>query len=394
MISDQGNPYSTGSDEYFMHEALRLALGGLGWASPNPLVGCVLVRDGRIIGRGFHAQDGEAHAEVRALGEAGDARGATAYVSLEPCSHVARQPSCCHELARAGVERVIWGALDVDPRSAGQAETTLHQLGLTQTGRALVDDCERFLDYYLTSRSRQRTFAHLKLALSLDGKLACPTGHSQWLSGPQSLGYAHYLRLKYDAVLVGYRTALADNPRLTVRADALAGYAEQLSGMQLRQPARVIVDPRCELVPGLAELNLARFEDGEFRERLPRLVLVCRREFAPDGLKVPHTQLVALDVKDPQPLLFAEIFQRLWQMGIHSTLIEGGGGLAAELLKQQAADKLTLVYTPVIIGADGIGFAPKMDCRYIGDCPRISVTRQLMLGNDALIEGVPAWLND
>jgi len=388
------NRYSAGSDESFMHEALVLAQDGLGWTSPNPLVGCVLVRDGEIIGRGYHAQDGEEHAEVRALREAGDARGATAYVSLEPCSHVARQPSCCHKLAEAGVSRVVWGALDVDPRSAGRAEGTLRGLGLTDIGRALVPECEQFLDYYLISRRRQRAFAHLKLALSLDGKLACRTGHSQWLSGPQSLGYAHYLRLKYDAVLVGYRTVLADNPRLTVRPDVLTGYDERYASARLRQPARVVLDPRCVLLPRLTELALAQVENGEFRSHLPRLVLVCRAEFAPASFGVPNSTVMTLDAPDGQPLSFDKIFRQLWNLGLGSVLIEGGGRLAAELLRQQAADKLSLVYTPLIIGADGVGFSPELQCEQVADCLRISATQPRILGRDVLMEGTPVWLMD
>jgi len=385
----QDNPYAAGSDEYFMHEALVLAQGGLGWASPNPLVGCVLTRAGRIIGRGYHARDGERHAEVQALLDAGAAMGATAYISLEPCSHIGRQPSCCHELSRAGVERVVWGAQDADPRSARQAESALHQLGIANTGRALVRECEQFLDYYLSARSHQRAFAHLKLALSLDSKLACPTGHSQWLSGPESHGYAHYLRLKYDAVLVGFRTVLADNPRLTVRPDVLAAYYGSVPQVRLRQPVRVVLDPSGELLPQLAELALAQTEEGAFREQLPRLILICASDRAPDRLTVPHTQVVALAAGEDGRLSFAEIFQRLYRLGIHSILVEGGGRLAAELIRQQAVDKLTLVYTPKLIGADGLGWTPQLQCQQISDCPLISTDQPKIMGNDVILEGIP-----
>jgi diaminohydroxyphosphoribosylaminopyrimidine deaminase/5-amino-6-(5-phosphoribosylamino)uracil reductase len=391
MLS-QENPYPSGSDEYFMLEALTLAQGGMGWASPNPLVGCVLTRDGQIIGRGFHARDGQRHAEVQALLDADNAAGATAYVSLEPCSHVGRQPSCCHELARAGVTRVVWGARDVDPRSAGQADSALRELGIAATGRSLVGECEQFLDYYLSARSHQRSFAHLKLALSLDSKLACPTGHSQWLSGPQSHGYAHYLRLKYDAVLVGYRTVLADNPRLTVRSDVLGAYRNPTPAWHLRQPVRIALDPRGELIPQLAGLALARTKDGDFRERLPRLILVCAGNHAPEKLSVPHAQVISLNADAGGRLSFAELFDKLFALGVHSVLIEGGGGLAAELIRQQAADKLTLVYTPRLIGADGIGWTPELDCREIADCPRISTEDPQILGNDVIWEGKPVWL--
>ena len=234
------NPYPAPGCEHFIHECLELALEGLGWTSPNPLVGCLLVRDGEVIGRGFHARDGEEHAEVRALRDAGDARGASAYVSLEPCSHVGRQPSCCHELAAAGVKRVVWGCDDANPLTAGRAASLLPELGVEARGGVLREQCERLLDYYLLAQRSRRPFMHLKLALSADGKIACPDGHSQWLSGPESLGYAHFLRLKYDAALVSYRTVLADDPRLTVRDEQLGAYRRPPDSPR-RQPARIVL---------------------------------------------------------------------------------------------------------------------------------------------------------
>jgi len=385
------NPHAPGSDQHYIFEALQLANEGMGWTSPNPLVGCVLVRDGVVIGQGYHARDGEQHAEVRALAVAGDVRGATCYVSLEPCSHVGRQPSCCHELAQAGVQRVVWGAEDLDPRTAGHAQEVLPELGVEVTPGVLKAECEEFLDCYLFSQSLRRPFFHLKLALSLDGKVAAADGSNMWFSGALSHGYAQYLRLKYDGVLVGYRTVLADNPRLTVRPDILEAYRNPPESAPLRQPARIILDPQFTIVKRLSELRVFEF-NGHFREKLPRLIIVGRKQELPDPQPdIPHMKMIGIQPQDDATLGFAELASELWCLGVQSVLVEGGGALAAEILRQQLVDKLSLVYTPLMVGADGIGFSPKTNPASTSKGLRLSPVKARALGEDALLEGYPTW---
>jgi diaminohydroxyphosphoribosylaminopyrimidine deaminase / 5-amino-6-(5-phosphoribosylamino)uracil reductase len=385
------NLHSPGSDEYYIYEALQLAHNGLGWTAPNPLVGAVIVRDGQVLGRGAHLCDGQEHAEVLALREAGDARGATCYASLEPCTHVGRQPSCSHTLARAGVARVVYGAQDGDARTAGQADPVLAELGVSCTGGVLREQCLEFLDYYLYGHCLQRAFMHLKLALSLDAKVACASGHSQWLSGPVSLGYAHYLRQKYDAVLVGYHTVLADDPRLTVRQDVLAAYRE-LGGATLpRNPVRVVLDPRFELLPRLQEFRLSN-TDGHWRPGLPQIVLAGLQRHTPiSRFDSGSVTIVTPEEAAPGVISFEDLAQRLWQLGIRSVLVEGGAGLARAILLQQCVDKMTLVYTPTLIGADGLGFSPELHRATVGACPHLSRVRPSVLGEDCVMEGYPDW---
>ena len=399
-MRDLPNPYLLNSDEYFMHEALQAAHEGLGWTSPNPLVGCVLVRDGRAVGRAGHRHDGEEHAEVLALRQAGDsARGATCYVTLEPCSHVARQPSCCHALAQAGVARVVYGCEDADTRTAGRAKQVLPELGIQVQGGVLERECAEFLDCYLHAQRHERAFMHLKLALSADGKLACRSGDSQWLSGPQSLGFAHYLRQKYDAILVGWRTVLADNPRFTVREEVLSAYRALPEGTAPRHPVRVIVDPRLELLPRLHTLRLAQMGEG-FRKHLPRLVLLyCEQPQSVTSVVMdavsaellPYIEFLSLPASLGEKQSLADIAQQLWRLGLRSVLVEGGARLAQEMLRQQAADKLSLVYTPTLIGADGLGFTPQWGYERLADCPRLRDARAESLGQDALLTGYPEW---
>jgi len=385
------NPYAAGTDEHFIFEALQLAHRGLGWTSPNPPVGALIVRDGKVIGQGWHSHDGEEHAEARALADAGDSRGATCYVSLEPCTHAGRQPPCCTLLAQAGVARTVWGCDDADERTAGLAAGVLTASGITAQGGVLASDCARFLDHYLVAHLAGSPFVHLKLALSLDGKAACAGGHSQWLSGPVSLGYAHYLRQRHDAVLIGYRSVLYDDPRLSTRREAMQPYRELAPGQAPRNPVRVVLDPRFELVLRLGQLRLADFS-GQFRERFPKLIIAGDAACAPVGFReTAEVTLLPLTGAAAGRLDFAPLFSALWALGIRSVLAEGGPGLARELLRQRSVHKLSLVHTPLLIGADGLGFTGEMSCAEIGQCPRLHGARAEVLGADTLSEGYPPW---
>jgi diaminohydroxyphosphoribosylaminopyrimidine deaminase/5-amino-6-(5-phosphoribosylamino)uracil reductase len=397
------NPYLAGSDAWFIHEALELAHGGLGWTSPNPLVGCVLVRDGEVIGRGFHPHDGGRHAEHEALHTMqGDARGATAYVTLEPCSVEARMPSCCNLLSAAGVSTVVYGALDSDARNGGHAQAVLESRGITVhpprgTGAAEVQRaCRRFLDYYTHGHEHGTPFLHLKLALSLDAKLACADGASQWLSGPQSLGYAHYLRQKYDAILVGYRTVLMDDARLTVRPEVFVGYRKPAS--ELRNPLRIVLDPHWEVLARLSDNAGARELavgdlSGTFRPHLPRLIIAGSKA-APlpeERPKLDGLELLGLEPDGQGQFSFAELRSGLWKLGVRSVLVEGGAGVAQSMLAQRQADKLSAVYTPRLLGSDALGFSPPQALTRVAEGMYLEDVEPAVLGEDVMLSGYPQW---
>ena len=396
------NSTTLGNDAVFLRMALELAQHGLGWTSPNPLVGCVLARDGSVIGRGFHPRDGANHAEHEALLNAGgEARGATAYTTLEPCSVESRTPSCCKLLSAAGVVRVVYGALDSDARSGGRSTEVLARQGICAgppqgAGSAeVIRACEQLLDYYSHAQRRQQPFVHLKLALSLDGKLACANGASQWLSGPQSLGLAHYLRQKYDAILVGYRTALHDDPRLTARPDALRNYFELHS--PARNPLRVVLDPRWETLPSLAAgsaepaLKLTDFS-GNWRAHLPHLVIAGRDDYPRPQHGLPDAaQLLPLAPAADGQLEYAALLSALWQLGVRSLLVEGGAGVAQSLLAQRAVNKLSAVFTPRLLGGDALGFSPALGLDHVGGGMRLEDVRTEVLGDDVLLSGYPVW---
>lgn len=379
---------SVEADDTWMRAALELAWRGLGWTSPNPPVGCVLVRDGAVIGRGWHAQLGGPHAEAAALADAGDAHGATCYTTLEPCTHTGHQPPCCDALRAAGVRRVVYGVDDADPRTAGRARAVLEARGIVVEGGVLAEQCAEQLDSYLFAKRHGRPLVRLKLALSFDGKLACAGGASQWLSGPESLGLAHWLRQSHDAVLVGTGTVVHDDPRLTVRSDVLAAY-DVPAGLRPRDPVRVVLDPRFGLLPRLADLRLS--QPGNQRGDVPALILVGLAGQVPAAAaeslsKLPLTaQLVEVPPDTDGRLDFAAMWTALHNLGVHSVLVEGGAGVARGILARRAADRLTLVYTPHILGADAQDFSPMLGAATIAAGLHLSAVSSRQLGNDVVV---------
>ncbi len=383
----QANPHPVGGDKHFMYEALRLAHRGLGWTSPNPPVGCVIVRDGAILGRGWHNEPGGLHAETMALADCHDAVNAIAYITLEPCSHVGLQPACTSELQRAGVKRVVYGCEDADTRSAGKAAELLRGHGIEVCSGVLREECEMLLAPYLHAKRHNRPHVHLKLAVSLDGRIACANGSSQWLSGPESRGLAHYLRQQYDAVMVGRGTVVADNPRLTVRGDVLSHYADT-DGMRRRDPVRIVIDPKFKVFS--ADRRLRIFEASQQRSETPALIVIGSAEstvpkaahgiastWRVETLTVGTTAAGALDLH--------EAASKLWELGITSVLVEGGSQLMQQYFSQRAADQLTLVYTPLLLGSDALGFSPPMMIQNVKDAPRLTVQFMSQLGADLAV---------
>jgi diaminohydroxyphosphoribosylaminopyrimidine deaminase/5-amino-6-(5-phosphoribosylamino)uracil reductase len=382
MITDI-NPYPAASAEHFMYRALQLARRGLGWASPNPLVGCVIVQNGQVLGEGWHARYGETHAEAAAIASAGECRGATVYISLEPCSHVGRQPSCTHALIDAGVTRVVFAFEDPDPRSHGRARGLLEAAGISVQSGLLEDEARLQLDYFRHIQRNQSTFICLKLAVSLDGRIACANGNSQWLSGQQSHGYAHFLRQKYDAILVGSGTVLSDNPRLTTRSELMSEFYANAGDLKIRNMCRVVLDPQFSLLPQLEQFAVSNL-DGSFREDLPQLILAGREDCLPPGGPRPGVLLLPLPLQDAR-LQFSELRSRLWQLGICSLLVEGGAKVAASLLAQRAADQLSLVMTPLLLGSDALSFSPRLGLESLEEAHGYRLLDTSRLGQDVLL---------
>jgi diaminohydroxyphosphoribosylaminopyrimidine deaminase/5-amino-6-(5-phosphoribosylamino)uracil reductase len=339
-----------------MRAALALARRGLGRVWPNPSVGTVLVRDGRVVGRGWTQAGGRPHAETEALRMAGAAaRGATAYVTLEPCSHHGRTPPCAEALAGAGITRAVVALQDPDPRVSGRGLATLRAAGIAvATGLCEVEAREINAGFFSRIQKR-RPLVTAKAATALDGRIATHGGESRWITGPAARARAHLLRASHDAVMLGIGTAAVDDPQLTVRLPGLAGYS----------PVRIVVDGRLR-VPLTSQLVRTAREiptwivatDGANAGRIAALT-----ECGVEVIAVPR------DEGGEYPALGAAL-QALGARGLTRVLVEGGGHLLAALLRADLVDRLVWFRAGMMIGGDGVPVAVAFGVDRLADAPR------------------------
>lgn len=321
------------NDEFYMQLALNLAGGAAGQTGVNPVVGCVVVQGGRIVGMGAHLKRGEGHAEVLALNMAGDqAKGATAYVTLEPCSHYGVTPPCCERLITEGVARVVVATVDPNPLVAGKGIGRLREQGIQVDVGLLeekaVEQNEVFSKFILSGRP----FVTLKSAVSLDGRIATRTGHSRWITGAESREAVHTLRHRHNAIMVGVDTVIADDPELTTRLN--------VPGLH---PTRIIVDSTLRIPETARVLN----------EEAPKLLLTTNQA---DQAKVERLRKAGVTVMicgEGSKVDLSLAMAQLGRQGISSILLEGGGVLNGVMLQAGLVDKLMLFYAPIIVGGDG-----------------------------------------
>jgi len=321
-----------------MGAALALARRGLGQVWPNPAVGCVIVADGLPVGRGWTQPGGRPHAETEALARAGArARGATAYVSLEPCCHHGRTPPCTDALIDAGVARVVAAANDPDPRVAGRGMALLAEAGI-ETECGLMQDEARALNAGFVSRiERGRPWLALKLATTLDGRVATRTGESRWITGEAARRHVHVLRSRYDAIMVGSGTALADDPALTCR----------IAGLEARSPVRVVVDGGLRL-PATSVL-------AQTAAAVPTWCLTCSSDAGRrQALEALGVEVIDVAATDEGHVDLAAGLAALGARGLTRVLVEGGSGLATRLVAAGLADEALWYRAASLIGGDGL----------------------------------------
>ena len=324
-------------DEDHMAHALRLAARGLGHTWPNPAVGCVIVRDGRVAGRGWTQPGGRPHAEQRALDQAGPlARGATAYVTLEPCAHHGQTPPCAEALIAAGIARVVSATTDPDPRVQGRGHAILRASGMAVTEGVLGAQARALNAGFLSRVQHGRPLVTLKLAMSLDGRIANGAGASRWITGPPARRAVHGMRATHDAVMVGIGTALADDPALTVRDLGVA-----------HQPLRIMLDTHLRLPTGSRLVRTAR--------ALP--VWVCHGPDADptarDRLAQAGVALVPCPVGPSGHLDLQDTLRTLGTKGLTRVFCEGGGTLAAAMIADGLVDRLVTFHAGHAFGAGG-----------------------------------------
>jgi diaminohydroxyphosphoribosylaminopyrimidine deaminase/5-amino-6-(5-phosphoribosylamino)uracil reductase len=367
VVADEQDP-----DEGWMARAVALAEGGRGTASPNPMVGAVLVRDGRVVGEGFHRAAGLAHAEALALAAAGElAAGATCYVTLEPCAHHGRTPPCADALVAAGVARVVAAVPDPDPRVGGAGLDRLRAAGVRVDVGAGAEAAAEQNAAYLTHRRLGRPRITLKAAASLDGKVAAPDGTSQWITGPAARADAHRLRAEADAVCVGAGTALADDPRLTVR----------LPGWSGRQPLRVLVDAAGRVAA------TGHLFDGEAE------TLVATTPAAPaaavDAWKAAGAEVLMCEATVGQAVDLEDLVRALGERGVLELLVEGGPRLQASLWAAGLADRLVWYLAPLAIGGQGAPGLLGAGAVTLADARRLRLASVDRFGEDLRLVAYP-----
>lgn len=317
-------------DQAMMQRCLDLAHQAIGRTAPNPLVGSVIVRDGQIIGEGFHPQAGQPHAEVFALRAAGEqARGATLYVNLEPCSHTGRTPPCADAIVRAGLRRVVVGMVDPNPLVAGQGLAKLEQAGIEVTAGILAADCQTLNEAFVHRILYQRPFGIFKYAMTLDGKIATSQGHSSWITSPAARQQVHKLRATCDAVIIGGNTVRQDNPQLTTH------------GQANHNPLRVVMSRSLDL-PTQAHLW----------DTATAPTIVFTAAGANPTVQAALTQQ-GVTVVELGSLTPSGVMANLYERGCMSVLWECGGKLAAAAIKQGAVQKVWAFIAPKIVGGNG-----------------------------------------
>lgn len=350
-----------------MRAALGLARRGLGQVWPNPAVGCVIVRDGRVAGRGWTQKGGRPHAETEALARAGNvAKGATAYVSLEPCSHHGKTPPCAEALIAVGVARVFAAIEDPDPRVSGAGIARLRAAGIAVETGLCAAEAEELNAGFFCRVKHARPLVTLKLATSLDGRIATAAGESRWITGPAARERAHLLRATHDAVLVGTGTALADDPQLTCR----------LPGLEDRSPVRVVIDRNLRL-PATLRLFAEAGQSPTWLATLSRSEPVRQAALKEQGVEIVE---VAADTAGGIDL--AALLRALGDRGLTRLLVEGGGALAASLLRAGLVDRLVWMRAPLALGGDGIAAIGTLGFTGLAAAPRFELISSEIAGGD------------
>lgn len=317
------------SDKYFMDQTLRLAKKGIGWTSPNPMVGAVIVKNGQVIAKGYHKRAGLPHAEIEALGTAKTSvEGTTLYVNLEPCTHYGKTPPCVEAIIQAGIKSVVCSVSDPNPKVHGRGISKLKQAGIAVSVGLREKESRVLNEQFFTFHEKRRPFVAIKFAVSLDGKMATHTGDSKWITNEQARLFARKLRGEYQAILIGINTVILDNPHLGVRS---AGK---------REPMRIILDSNLDI-----PLNSQVFRDTN--------VLIATTMHAPkDKMELLTKRGIQILTFENKNIPLKELLFSLRNKEIISILVEGGGNILGSFVDEKIIDKVYAFYAPILIGGE------------------------------------------
>ncbi|MFY2557272.1 bifunctional diaminohydroxyphosphoribosylaminopyrimidine deaminase/5-amino-6-(5-phosphoribosylamino)uracil reductase RibD [Corallococcus terminator] len=358
--------------EFFMRIALEEAAKGLGRTSPNPVVGAVLVKGGRIIARGYHKKAGTAHAEVVALEAAGSrARGADLYSTLEPCDHYGRTPPCSLAIIEAGVRRVFTGSSDPNPKVSGKGVARMRRAGVKVVTGVLQEEADKLNRPFFKSIRTGIPWVTLKAAATLDGKLATATGDSRWVTGEKAREWVHHLRDSVDVILVGANTVRHDDPKLTTR----------LPGGKGKDPLRVVVDSHLRLSPGYTV----------FTQKSPARTIIATLE-DPEGRKAKRFLAQGVEVwqlrKKGDRVDLKALLRRLGKSGLNHVLVEGGAEMYGSFLREHLADELALFLAPKLLGRQGMSWAGDLGVKEMTQALSVKDLTFEQHGQDILLQAL------
>lgn len=359
------------NDEYFMEMALNLAKKGIGFTNPNPLVGAVIVKDGKVIGKGYHEKYGENHAEINALNNAKeDVHGATMYVNLEPCSHFGNVPPCVNRIIESGIKKVVIAMEDPNPIVSGKGIQILKENGLEVKIGVLKKEAEKLNEIFIKYISTGKPFVILKAGMSLDGKIATYTGDSRWITGKRAREYVHILRQRVSAILVGVNTVIVDDPMLNTR----------LNNIECKDPIRIILDShgRTPLKSNVLNTNPSNTIVAVTNNALEKNIKAIEKIGA---------EVMITPVKDGKvDLQF--LMEKLGERKIDSLLIEGGGEINFSFLKEKLVDKVIFFIAPKIIGGETSKTPVEgKGVEYLKDAIDLKDITMCKIGDDIMVEG-------
>lgn len=351
------------NDEKWMRIAIGLAKRGLGRVAPNPAVGCLLVKNEQVVGRGWTQPGGRPHAETEAILQAGEeGRGSTAYVTLEPCSHTGQTPPCSQALIQAGICRVVVAAIDPDPRVSGQGVKNLKAAGIEVVTGILEQEARNVNHGFLMRVTEKRPSFTLKLASTLDGKIALANGESKWITRGRARSFGHLMRAEHDGILVGVNTIIADDPSLTCR----------IPGLEMGNPTRIVLDSNLRTPTSAQVLDVNMTGSST--------ILVTKS--GNNAGKYEQGKIEVVEVDTPHnPVAVAEA---LGTRGLNSIMIEGGAQVAASFLTAGLVDKISIFYAGKILGNNGLGSIGDLELASLPDAPHFMLTGIRRLGPDML----------
>lgn len=372
------------NDEQRMARAVQLARLGMFTTHPNPRVGCVIEKDGLIIGEGFHAKAGEGHAEVQALASVqGDTRGATAYVTLEPCSHHGRTPPCAEALVKAGITKVVYGMEDPNPEVAGRGLQILKKAGIEVVGPVLENECRGLNPGFIKRMEEGLPFVRVKLAMSVDGRTAMESGESQWITGPQARADVQKLRAQSAAIVTGIGSVIADNPSMTVRID---NQGNEVDAKTVRQPLRVVMDTALSIAP-----------EAKILYPTNEVAIFCdEEEVEADHLKA--LQKKGVDVRfaplgEDGRLDLVEVMGQLADEGINEVLVETGAELAGAFLNAGLVDELVIYMAPKLLGSAARPLL-SLPLEHMSEAVELDLQEMTKIGSDIKFVYVPQYRDD